>query len=204
MDAEQRILDAALKLFASEGYAGATTRRIAEEANVAEVTLFRKYRSKENLLREVLIKNRSAFSVLDSLFMIEKDADLVTSLHALGQNIAKAMKNTTGDSKYYMLMFMLIKEGQRRPEVVEVLSSVFKMNLAHLSEYFKLQIKSGNMRNVDPRSASLALISYFAHMYLFKGILGEHFHEDIGKEFENFIDIFTNGILNAEDAMQGE
>ncbi|WP_370575741.1 TetR/AcrR family transcriptional regulator [Methanomethylovorans sp.] len=203
MDVEQKILNAALKLFASEGYTGATTRRIAEEANVAEVTLFRKYRSKENLLREVLIKNRAAFSVLDSLFIIEKDADLVTSLHALGQNIAKAMRNTTGDSKYYMFMFMLIKEGQGRPEVAEVLSSVFKMNLAHLSEYFELQIKSGNMRNVDPRSASLVLISYFAHIYLLKGILGEHFHDDIETEFEKFIDIFANGILNVEDTKAG-
>ena len=71
MDAEQRILNAALKVFASEGYIGATTRRIAKEANVAEVTLFRKFRSKENLLREVLIKNRAVFSALDPLFIIE-------------------------------------------------------------------------------------------------------------------------------------
>ncbi|OPY19003.1 MAG: putative DNA-binding transcriptional regulator [Methanomethylovorans sp. PtaU1.Bin093] len=71
MDAEQRILNAALKVFASEGYTGATTRRIAKEANVAEVTLFRKFRSKENLLRDVLIKNRAAFSALDPLFIIE-------------------------------------------------------------------------------------------------------------------------------------
>ena len=72
MSTEQRILDAALKVFASEGYTGATTRRIAEEANVAEVTLFRKFQSKENLLREVLIKNRAAFSSLDNLFQTRK------------------------------------------------------------------------------------------------------------------------------------
>lgn len=46
-DTEQRILDAALRVFASEGFTGATTRRIAEEANVAEVTLFRKFKSKK-------------------------------------------------------------------------------------------------------------------------------------------------------------
>ena len=67
-DTEQRILDAALRVFASEGYTGATTRRIAEEANVAEVTLFRKFKSKENLLKEVLINNRTVFSSLDDLF----------------------------------------------------------------------------------------------------------------------------------------
>jgi len=45
---DQNILDAALKVFSTEGYAGATTRKIAQEANVTEVTLFRKFQSKEN------------------------------------------------------------------------------------------------------------------------------------------------------------
>ena len=93
MTAEQRILDAALKVFASEGYTGATTRRIAEEANVAEVTLFRKFQSKENLLREVLLQNRDAFSTLVNLFQIKEDLDLETDLHILGKNIAKVMKD---------------------------------------------------------------------------------------------------------------
>ena len=92
-DTEQRILDAALRVFASEGYTGATTRKIAEEANVAEVTLFRKFKSKENLLKEVLINNRTVFSSLEELFHIfqnEKDADLETELRILGKNIAKS------------------------------------------------------------------------------------------------------------------
>jgi len=37
---EQKILDAAIRMFASEGYDGATTRKIAEAADVNEVTLF--------------------------------------------------------------------------------------------------------------------------------------------------------------------
>ena len=92
MSTEQRILDAALKVFSSEGYTGATTRKISEEANVAEVTLFRKFHSKENLLREVLFKNRAAFSALDNLFQPEIDSDFETDLRILGKNAAKVMK----------------------------------------------------------------------------------------------------------------
>lgn len=47
-----RILDAARRVFAQFGSAGATTRRIAEEAGVNEVTLFRHFGSKETLLEE--------------------------------------------------------------------------------------------------------------------------------------------------------
>ncbi|WP_333788186.1 TetR/AcrR family transcriptional regulator [Methanomethylovorans sp.] len=204
MDAEQRILNAALKVFASEGYIGATTRRIAKEANVAEVTLFRKFRSKENLLREVLIKNRAVFSALDPLFIIEKDVDLSASLHALGQSIARSMKEKELNGKYRMFMFMLLEEGKRRSEVAEILFSVYHMNVAHLSEYFEFQIKEGKMRNVDPRSAALTLISYFAHIYLLNGILGERLLYDMEAEFEGFIDIFANGILIKKEAELGE
>src|SRR5665647_3543555 len=91
-DTEQRILDAALKVFASEGYTGATTRRIAEEANVAEVTLFRKFQSKENLLKEVLINNRVMISSTHVLFQVDNSVDLETELRILGKNIAKIMK----------------------------------------------------------------------------------------------------------------
>ena len=51
-DSRERILDAARKVFAEHGSTGATTRRIAEEAGVNEVTLFRQFGSKENLLEE--------------------------------------------------------------------------------------------------------------------------------------------------------
>jgi AcrR family transcriptional regulator len=52
--ARQRLLEAAASLFARDGLAGATTRAIAHEAGVNEVTLFRLFHSKENLLAAVV------------------------------------------------------------------------------------------------------------------------------------------------------
>jgi AcrR family transcriptional regulator len=199
MSTEQRILDAALKVFASEGYTGATTRRIAEEANVAEVTLFRKFQSKENLLKEVLIKNRASFSTLDNLFQIKEDTDLQTDLCILGKNISNIMNDKKRGGKYRMFLFMLFEEGRRRPEVAEILSSVFQMNIARLSKYFELQIKNGKMRNVNSQSAALAFISYFAHISLLTGVFGDSFLGGSDEEIERFVDIFTKGILKVED-----
>jgi AcrR family transcriptional regulator len=47
-------LKAALKLFAEHGSRGATTRRIAQEAGVNEVTLFRHFPNKQALLHAAL------------------------------------------------------------------------------------------------------------------------------------------------------
>lgn len=49
----ERLLDAAEQIFARDGLAGATTREIARAAGVNEVTLFRHFHSKENLVSAV-------------------------------------------------------------------------------------------------------------------------------------------------------
>src|SRR5688572_26924032 len=54
MALRNKILDAALRVFAETGYRGATTRRIAQEADVNEVTLFRQFGSKDELIREAV------------------------------------------------------------------------------------------------------------------------------------------------------
>jgi AcrR family transcriptional regulator len=54
MDVREALLRAAIKVFAETGSRGATTRRIAQEANVNEVTLFRHFKSKDDLLRAAL------------------------------------------------------------------------------------------------------------------------------------------------------
>ena len=48
--ADATMFDAALKVLAERGYAGATTRRIADAAGVNEVTLFRRFGDKRQLI----------------------------------------------------------------------------------------------------------------------------------------------------------
>lgn len=54
MEVRDRILQAAALVFADAGFRGATTRRIAQEAGVNEVTLFRHFGSKQRLLAAAL------------------------------------------------------------------------------------------------------------------------------------------------------
>ncbi len=54
MDVRDKLLSAALRVFEESGSRGATTRRIATEAGVNEVTLFRHFGSKSALLSEAL------------------------------------------------------------------------------------------------------------------------------------------------------
>ena len=53
-NAAERLLDAAARVFARKGLKGATTREIAIEAGLSEMTLFRRFGTKEKLLRAVV------------------------------------------------------------------------------------------------------------------------------------------------------
>ena len=50
----QRLIDATLLLFAKQGIAETTTKQIAEQGEVNEVTLFRQFGNKQGLLLAVL------------------------------------------------------------------------------------------------------------------------------------------------------
>lgn len=54
MTVRDQLLEAAVRLYARAGYRGSTTRRIASEAGVNEITLFRHFGSKDALIREAI------------------------------------------------------------------------------------------------------------------------------------------------------
>ena len=86
---EQKILDAALKVFASKGYAGARTRVIAEKSGFTEMTLFRKFETKENLFNQVLtVNHQKIMEKVNSLVSLEDEiTDPKTQFRALIFNL---------------------------------------------------------------------------------------------------------------------
>ncbi|WP_420643542.1 TetR/AcrR family transcriptional regulator [Candidatus Leptofilum sp.] len=51
---DSQVLEAVVQLIEANGYAGTTTKQIADIANINEVTLFRKYGSKAQLVKEAI------------------------------------------------------------------------------------------------------------------------------------------------------
>jgi AcrR family transcriptional regulator len=65
----QRILTAAQQVFSRDGFQGATTREIAREAGVNEVTIFRHFHTREELLHATL---KQSCASLDALVQPEE------------------------------------------------------------------------------------------------------------------------------------
>jgi AcrR family transcriptional regulator len=75
-DTRQRILEAALAVFSRDGISGATTREIARVAKVNEVTLFRYFKNKNELLHQTLLCSASRFEQVFAEASLDKPDDL--------------------------------------------------------------------------------------------------------------------------------
>lgn len=83
--ARERLLAAAARVYARDGLAGATTRAIAQEAGVNEVTLFRLFQTKDKLLAAVVGENFGTKSAASQTPIPAPTADLRADLTALAR-----------------------------------------------------------------------------------------------------------------------
>ncbi len=86
-DTETAILDAVLECLRSDGLASLTTRRIAKTAGVNEVTLFRRFGTKEALLKAAYVRERERVE-LDLRFTGNMERDLTAIVDGYSRILA--------------------------------------------------------------------------------------------------------------------
>ncbi|HLA00755.1 MAG TPA: TetR/AcrR family transcriptional regulator [Thermodesulfovibrionales bacterium] len=186
-----KILETALKLFSRKGYLGATTKEIAKDAGIAEVTLFRHFPSKERLFGEVL----NTYSFLPILRGLLPEISHMSSQKALTV-IAKKFLDTL-DSRKEMIQIMN-SEMRRYPEkIYKIYHSFIDEMIKTLASYFHAMHKKGIMRKFDTESGARAFLgmffSYFnaREFHMFK----KYRDIDTDETIREFVDIFLRGTL---------
>jgi AcrR family transcriptional regulator len=139
-ETRDRLLQAAIEVFSVEGYVGATTREIARIAEVSEVTLFRHFRSKEQLLNAVA-QHITALQAEAFTHQDEWTYDLRRDL----LHYAKLHDNML--EKYEALFRMFIGEAHRHPtEALKVLQQSFFPLREKLIAYLQVCVEQGKVR----------------------------------------------------------
>jgi AcrR family transcriptional regulator len=154
-ETRQRIILAALQLFGQLGYSQATTQAIASAAGVNEVTLFRHFGNKKNLLFACMQAfNETSFALS---FEPELTGDYAGDLLRMA---TRQMEDTR--AKLDMLR-MLLCDSRNVPELREALLAGARGNLAGLSAYFQGQVQAGHVReDLDPEVLAFAFDSLFS------------------------------------------
>jgi AcrR family transcriptional regulator len=92
LDTRQRILEAALRIFARDGVSGATTREIARVAKVNEVTLFRYFKNKNELLRQAILQSCKRYEQVFADAALESPEDLRRTVRTYAETVARKLR----------------------------------------------------------------------------------------------------------------
>jgi AcrR family transcriptional regulator len=91
-ETSDRILEAATRVFARDGVSGATTREIARIARVNEVTLFRYFKNKNELLRQVVLQSCRRYQYSFTETPLETPDDLRRSVEAYAAVLIRKLR----------------------------------------------------------------------------------------------------------------
>ena len=188
---EEKILKATLTVLSREGYDKATTRKIAAEAEVCELTLFRKFKNKENLVREAYKQSlKRTIGDMDNIFASEEKEkeNLESNLSSLHEQLYTGIDERTSQFVAQIKRILIDQNMILNQDPKNSYSTVMRDRLAN---YFRKQIDLGNMREVNPDAAALIFFS----VIIFEKVLMKSIHDDTsGISHKDFLDIFLNGV----------
>jgi len=101
-ETSQRILDAALTVFSRDGVSGATTREIARVARVNEVTLFRYFKNKNELLRQAVLCSAKRYEQVFAEASLESPDGLRRTVRSYGHAYANKLRENEGLVRTFM------------------------------------------------------------------------------------------------------
>lgn len=185
----ERILIAAFALFAEKGFDGTTTKAVAERAGVNEVTIFRTFRSKDELFRQVareMLPLRRIRAGVD--FRIEGSAEEV-----LVQNARMVLGILKENRQTFMI---LVGELWRHPELKEEVGfEIFEQAAEFLAAQMKGMIEDGHLREVDPYVAARSWMGMVQSHFLLNYLIGSGTIDPYAEDrlLRGWADIFVNG-----------
>ncbi|OKH55698.1 TetR family transcriptional regulator [Calothrix sp. HK-06] len=185
-----RILQAAQRLFAAQGFDGTTTRDLAQAAGVAEGTLFRHFSNKKAILVEVATQG-----------WIEILTDLLTELSEMGsyKAVAQVMKRRMWNMrKNADMMRVCFMEAQFHPDLREKIQQEVIEKMTGVAEaFFQEAMDKGIYRKMDANLVAKVFLGMFA----VAGFSNETIAspnaspQEMQSMAEGLADIFLNGVL---------
>ena len=195
-DRRQQIMQAAMKLFARQGFEGTTTRQIAERAQVNEAIIFRHFPHKEDLYWLIIedkcriARERKRLASSPRIDSLDRKG-----LAAIAEDILQC--NSEDITLSRLLLFSALENHR-------LSHRFFRTYIARryeaLADHIRAHIRKGNFRRVDPLLAARGFFGMVGYHLLIQELFG-------GKRYQEFdpkrvsatlADIWLRGMLVPE------
>lgn len=190
----QRLIDAALELFASQGVTETTTRQIAELAQVNEVTLFRHFGNKHGLLLAV-IEDSAVFTALGESLV--EQANQTSSIEQALKDYARGrLQALEGVPEF--VRSVVGEAGQYPVANRQALGRGLTQANRYVAEYLATVMARGQLHTHFPPEKLASLLNGMLLGYVVIEFTSE-FHElweDREDFLDNLVDLFLHGVVS--------
>jgi len=175
------IYKAVIQVVTERGYAGATTKQMAEAAAVSEVTLFRKFDSKPQLVKQAIAE---IIEKINIGAVAEYSGDIETDLMRIVKTYAES---AVDHGQFFMI---LLSEMRRYPEMTELVDAPYDI-FQGFGNLLKRYQDEGILRGEHPLHALAALLGPVIYTSLIQNAFPE---ADIPPlNLDNHVDSFLIG-----------
>lgn len=187
-ETSQKIIDATMSLIRDKGYVATTTKDIAKKAGVNECTLFRKFKTKKDIVLSGVEQEKWWGDLTPEIFGSVR-WELAPDLEMF---MTKYMEKMTPD-------FVKLSIGLRAPQIYEETAPlVMKVPHAFLSsliQYFEEMEKRKKMPHLDFECLALTIFSStFGYTFLSASFDRKLFEIDKEKYIKQSVETFIQGI----------
>ncbi len=163
---QEQILQGAMRVFLSCGYAGTSMDRVATEAGVSKQTIYSHFVNKEGLFKALL-----EWMTLSRFQEVYDGNRLCGEPEILLRQLAKIYGSRVADQNYLCLIRLIIGESDRFPELAKLFTTtVIKQGRHLLSQYFEAHPELGI---ADPEAIAQiffgSLVSYMLVQHILHG-----------------------------------
>lgn len=125
------IMEAALEVFASEGFQHASISKIAQKAGISKGLMYNYFESKEDLIRSLLIQGLDHF-----LVFFDPNKDGILTEDEFEYFVEESFKLIQSNTEFWTLYFTVIFQPRVVPMIQEELATLSKTYFTKVKQYF--------------------------------------------------------------------
>lgn len=183
---EQKILDAAKRVFENYGYTGARMQQIADEAGISKASLHYYFRSKENLFDRIFEETISAFLPI-TMTWDDESTEWEEKMRSFIRQFFEFLKTNS--------MLFILGEINRNPDLLLSRKKDNKPKTNKFIAYFTRLQEKKVVKEVDPK-----LVYIFLHSLCSYPLINQEIFKMItrtsDKEYETFLKDYPDHVAD--------
>ncbi len=187
-----RIAEAAMRLFAEQGFAATSTRQIAQAAGVSEGLIFRYFPTKLELLRTLSGTRRTLTGEVEGLLKEVGDQPASVCLHRVAESFMRLARLETH------FLNMMLGESRTNDELYALFAHIVGFTAASLAGYLDTRVKAGELRrNLATESAARSFLGSLVLFFLTHKHLSDEAWAEASQAYAaEVLDLWFRGALS--------